>query len=575
VRAARAAVGLRARRDALLARRRALEERVVLAVRRHLPAGMTPLFPRYGAPMRLPLALALACSADPEDDPRTGPTAGGRGTPATSPGGEAGGSGGAAGTGGLGGAGATGGSGGMGGAGGTAGTGGTGGSAPSAIYATCAVQPANVLRADCTVNTGVASAIVLTFTSGAGERLVFRRDEPAESHSLTAWGLLADTEWTWEATATDVGATVSGTLATPSVPGYADVAPDVTGTPTIGAVAMPFGCGRSDVLVIVDAAGRLRWYQELAEGSNIDGVGFLPDSAGFLAILDNERLIEVAVDGTVTKDWTMSDLGIDKQIHHAAFSAGGITYVITAEEQVQGGRDLVIDGVLGLDLAGNVVQEWNVADATDPWDLPIILGGAAYWAVPFPGAEDVTHANGVHVDENNGLTVSLLQLDTVLHVDFDPLSPTYRQTLWTLAGNAADAPVGTDFTITASAGGEANFTKQHHPVLHDGTLLTLSDNRSPTLNARTVEIELDASSGTADIVQKHKFGASCPVQGSVFLQDDGSVIAACSGSKTVYQFADGSGDTPQWTLAMSCDGVAFSAGILSQAHPFELPEEAP
>lgn len=45
-RAARAAVGLSSRREALLRRRRDLETRIVDAVQKHLPAGMTPLFPR-------------------------------------------------------------------------------------------------------------------------------------------------------------------------------------------------------------------------------------------------------------------------------------------------------------------------------------------------------------------------------------------------------------------------------------------------------------------------------------------------------------------------------------------------
>lgn len=45
-RAARAALTLQVRRDELLARRQALEARVVEAVQRHLPAGMVPMFPR-------------------------------------------------------------------------------------------------------------------------------------------------------------------------------------------------------------------------------------------------------------------------------------------------------------------------------------------------------------------------------------------------------------------------------------------------------------------------------------------------------------------------------------------------
>ena len=49
-RSARASWSLSAQRDALLARRRALEARVVEVVRTYIPADMVPLFPRDGGP---------------------------------------------------------------------------------------------------------------------------------------------------------------------------------------------------------------------------------------------------------------------------------------------------------------------------------------------------------------------------------------------------------------------------------------------------------------------------------------------------------------------------------------------
>ncbi len=470
------------------------------------------------------------------------------------------------------GTGATGGGAGNGGIGGSAGGGGSGGTTMNAVVsATCTSQIANVLRADCGISLESEAIATLVFTDPAGEALEFRSSSSATTHALVAWGLLPATKYTWVVAPEGGGGDKSGTLTTGVLPEYADVDPIVTGTAGVEAVAVPFGCGRSDVFVVLDAVGRVRWYEALAgEYDALSGVGFLPDSAGVVGVVNNDRVVEVHMTGEITKDWTMEELGVAKAVHHMAYSAGEILYLVTSEEQEQDGRDIVIDGVIALDMVGTVIHEWTTNDAMDPWSMPAVGFGHNYWAVEFPGAEDLTHLNGIHVDGQNRLTASLLEFDTVIQVDFDPTSPTYLQNLWVLAGGL-EIPMGTDFVNTTSVGGELGFTSQHHPTFVDGHLLTLSDNRTPSAAARTLEIEIDESSGTANIVQKHSFGETCPVQGSVFLQDDGSVIATCAAAKTVVQFADGGGDTPQWSMEMKCRDGGISFGIMSEGKPVDLP----
>ncbi len=442
----------------------------------------------------------------------------------------------------------------------------------SVVLASCTPQVANVLRADCTVTLDGPAELTLTATA-ADETLVFHSTAPAIAHDIVLWGLLAGRSYEWVASVDGGIKPWADTLTTGPLPDFvAGISPIVTGQSTIEAVAMPFACGRKDVLTVVDTLGNVRWYEALGtENDLISGIGFLPDSAGLVGLLNNERIIEIQFTGQITKDWTMEELGLDnKYVHHMAFSAGEILYLLTAEEQVQADRDLIVDGVIALDFVGNVITEWKTTDALDLWAIPNSGAlGLQYWGVEFPGAEDITHLNGVHVDEFNRLTASLYSYSTVFHVDFDPTSPTYLDTLWRLAGTE-EALLGTDFVLTASAGGDLSFVTQHHPTFIDGHLLTLSDNRSPTELTRTLEIEIDTVAGTADIVQRHALGAACPTQGSVFLQGDGSVIATCARAATVYQFADGAGDVAQWTMEMSCDPPAIHGNTL-EVKPVDLP----
>ena len=78
-------------------------------------------------------------------------------------------------------------------------------------------------------------------------------------------------------------------------------------------------------------------------------------------------------------------------------------------------------------------------------------------------------------------------------------------------------------------------------------------------------IDLDASAGTADIIEDYPLDRTCQNQGSMFSRSDGSRVMACVDGRVVYEFERG-GSEPVWTLWSGCGGPMF------RAVPIDLPD---
>ncbi len=410
----------------------------------------------------------------------------------------------------------------------------TGTAPPGELTAACALQPGNVLRADCTVTTPVDEPVTLevdgrTFASPGGT-----------THALTVWGLRPEADYTW--TASSASGEVAGTVRTGALPFPFAVA--VTGASTAEHLLL----GLDDFVVIADVAGQVVWYQQV---ERVGGLGTLQGVTGY-DFSEEDGLVALHVDGRRLLAYDLSgrevlrlERGVDFDdvpLHHDLNAARGRIHALFAERVTLADGDYVLDGVLTVGVDGSVLGTWRHADHLTEVPFPG-TGFPGFWAQEFPGAAEWGHANSVFAADDEDWIVSLRAFDRVIRVDGATGTIT-----WTLQGDG-----GGDFVVASAPGVTANvdFIGQHHAAI-DGARVTLFDNRT-ALGARTVALDLDEVAGTATIVETHALGRACTIQGGNHVLPNGNVLATCATSSWAAEYAAGSPEdaAPIWTLALS------------------------
>ena len=398
---------------------------------------------------------------------------------------------------------------------------------PSNLTALCGLQPLNRLRLECEVTLVEPSGLQITLDVDGEPQRVYTVDEVSDTHRLIFWDFLPETELDWHISAHGgtewaAGGTTIGALPLGSAVEMVDV---VSGESRADRLFFPWSCGGSGYLVITDAMGQVRWYEQFAAAFGVKGIE-VSDEGTFLVISNRATLTEVAPYGDRLLVLDRADDTLDLPVHHDVASQFGQTVMLNAEAlSYPDGITYIVDGVYEIDEA--VVGEWSFSSIIDPQGLGEPLGG--YWVGEFLGV-DFGHANSIDVDDQGRWLISFKHLNTLVLVDRD------GSVVWSLAGDGLPR-LPNPLTLSSSAGLDVGFRYQHHGNWLEPGLITLFDNgEALAMDSRVITLEIDENARTADVVSSFDLGASCPIQSSGFLASDGSMIAACAANRHIYEF---------------------------------------
>jgi hypothetical protein len=442
---------------------------------------------------------------------------------------------------------------------------------PELLYAGCALQADNVLRADCQLSVSPPAPVEVVFAPRDGqapERATVGAAIAADQ-VVTAWGMVPETTYDW--TARPVGhpeQAITGTWTTGALP--AEVAIDFTTTgssDTPDSLAFLFTCGLLPYAVIADPQGRIVWYQSIAAGlpgtSHAAEALTLTPTHTLLTTIDRSVIREFDLSGHMLLEIRQDKGNFDRPIHHDVFRWGQWTYALNAHEETYAEGDYVTDGVYVFDAAGVLQATFDLDTVVEPSGP----GGLSYyWIGPFPGAIDWSHGNGIHVDADGQMYLSYYNLDTVLAVDGDPESAGFGTLDWVLAGSPNSAFPASDMAIVSSTGVTADLTfqAQHCPsLLPDGRLLLFDNERNA--ESRMLTMTLDPAGGVADIDGAYPLGEACAFEGGALPASNGNLFATCAPLRHFFEFAPGNPE-PIRTMSPAC-GSPFGFAFVPRGIP--------
>ncbi|MFZ5476485.1 MAG: aryl-sulfate sulfotransferase [Myxococcota bacterium] len=320
--------------------------------------------------------------------------------------------------------------------------------------------PGNALRKLVHVELPEAAAVEVVCEAD-GERLVWRDDAVTTTHAVRAVGLLAETEFACTVAETPF------TLRTDALPATLPVA-TVTGETADWTLFNHEGlCAEEtdpEKLMVVDAAGRVRWYETFHfAGADLEARWL----GGDRVLAGGRNLAPVVLDTWGETTWAS---GLAGEFHHDVDVVGDDVLALSVAEATDGAFRWDGFAVTRVAPDGAVTWAWDSQAAVDAGTLP-------------PGeVVDPWHANDVTwIDD--GVWVSLHYLSQVVRVD--------------VATGLVDHKVGEggDFVLT-----EGTWFSGVHAPEWDGDRLMLYDNRAfvgDHANTRVVEYVVDLDAKTA------------------------------------------------------------------------------
>jgi hypothetical protein len=438
---------------------------------------------------------------------------------------------------------------------GTATGGATGTTATGSVTdATCA-STTNALRFTCSA---VADG-ELTWTVYDDGVAVREFMSTGPDHTVSLYGLVAETDYTWDAVGT--AGSASGELSTGGLPsGLRGVDLSTTGsTSAFDHVLFPVACD-AGWLVVADTRGQVTWYEEIT-----DSVGGGPsDGVSGFAVTDNNTLLTAARGQTLT-EWALSgDKVFETAIvdqHHDVHQSDGYAYTLTHD--VFDGQ--TVDGFEVFDSDGRSVAQWWLADHVEITDGgggggggP--GGGGPGGGGPGGGASEWSHGNSIEVANGEAL-ISLRWQDAVVSVSADPTAPDFGEINWILVGDDGDL----DSDLRWTDGG--SYDGQHHAMWTADGQLSLFDNADRSEDSRVLHLDVDPVAGTVSIAETFSLGTHCDIQGSGYDLADGGVLATCGdGGWTAAYDASGA---EQWRMDISCSSGGRGS-MVPRAMPFSF-----
>jgi hypothetical protein len=453
----------------------------------------------------------------------------------------------------------------------------------SITAASCTQQVDNTLRFDCSVTTDGAADVWVGFCEHTGAACVYDRETPhvtltaAGTATVTMYGMAESQAYDWRGVAKQGAVMAFGGRHSKTTGALPAEMADITLT-TWGAasgvknVMFNYSCEQGadpdhDWILIADTSGRVVWYQdpEDAMGSmtTLSALNISRPDKHILAVAGHSYILEYSLAGSLVKlycrdddtvagdqceDTSISpDAYFTDYVHHDVMKTGSILWALTAENQTVSDTDncdgasatfpIIVDGVYGFNTSTDTLaEEWDLSEVYSPSyaDATCTSCSASYWSGELTGC-DWSHANSLWVDAAKQWTISLRDWSRIISIDGDPVSGTYRDLDWELEGSG----VGGDFTLSSTPGYTATFSGQHAVMWTGSDTTLLYDNHTSTVGDDSRAIEIDWSSGDADIVNEYLMESSagsnlsCQTGGTALdLLPSGHKFAFCTSNHT-------------------------------------------
>lgn len=375
---------------------------------------------------------------------------------------------------------------------------------PSAVQ-----QTNNVLRYDIGFGTSPAAKAYVEYYHVVGPdtiREYTNIGDAVTSQDFTLVGLLPQTQYHWRACAFDTTGLVQdawSTFTTAALP---------TGLPSISQIDVPDAANTGGYFLtntirfassvngesaqIYDRKGNLIWYQFMND-LNLDGFAqckFTIATEGPKVLYSGcNEILELGFDGSIISNPQLSGADTNYLIHHDIIKKDNGNYLAIAGlpihldfSDVGGTSDslVVSESVIEIDPTGDVVWAWNSyehLDTNNLVDLTIDKGNFWLMGNAIPGSGSWLHANGMDIDLDGGIIVSMRKSNQIFKIN-----PNDSSLLWTL-GHAGD------YTIPLSD----RFAVQHCPTTTGGNRYLLFDNAGLDSLSRVSEYLLIDYNSTA------------------------------------------------------------------------------
>jgi len=408
------------------------------------------------------------------------------------------------------------------------------GPVPTTLSAVCTLTKDNPLRAWCDVTVDPPQPVEVWFqrSDGNGPERVHASDEAVDAHRVGLYMMEPDTSYDIEARTLTGDAMMQGSLVTGLPSGGMAVLATTDGTSSATYFGMQSPCFAPSA-VVLNTDGVPVWGHTFFGSGNVEGVSFTEDDTVIGLLNAPDQVVEVDRMG---REQLRLVSGVDypDATHHDAFRRDGRTYVLFNHAS----EGLTLDGFYvfeGTQLLGT----WYLEDHHDPDP-----GGGLF-------GFDYSHANAIWVDADGEIYVSFRHLSGVMKVrGID--DPAFGEVIWTLSGDPADMPLGTDFTLTGSATSEVSFQRQHNVHRTDDGQLAMFDNRANYVDAsRLLHLDVDETGMQADITEAWTLPNHCAFQGGAWSTDAGNPVATCAQTGTGFEFTPGAPDAV-FTIDATC-----------------------
>ncbi len=383
--------------------------------------------------------------------------------------------------------------------------------------------------------------------------------EGAVAHAASLWRTVAGEDHR-VAVVVDGVEVVEATVPATEVPPTLEVTAVVDGEALgVDALLLPFACGGSGTLSVMEVDGTVVWWADLPDlmglvSGSVNAVAKVTRPS-FVALVGRSNVVEIGFDGQIQA--TVGSDVLLAAVHHHVEAVDDEVLALQSRLGVDpSGRSIVSDGVRTFDAGLNPTHEFTLIDALDPSGfVPEPVG---YWAFDFVGAIDVFHTNSVTLAPDDSWLLSLYSQNTLVWIGA-PAAADAGALRWAVAGQPG-MPLSDHLALVSTMGIEpVSFLHPHHATMgEDGRVLLLdSGDSEPT---RVLEMVPDFEAGIVDVVAAWDLGVSCPHQGGVVRLPDGALLATCSGERTVFRLEQDQ-PTPVGSLELRCEEGFIESGL--------------
>jgi hypothetical protein len=285
------------------------------------------------------------------------------------------------------------------------------------------------------------------------------------------------------------------------------------------------GC-EGGVVTILDPDGRVVWYEAVVDTFPGGVVSTRWTEEGtVLALVGHDRLVEIDLHGETRFE---ARLGTDfnHPIHHDAIRWQGWTFALHAHTWTGKDATYVVDGLTVFDREGALYDERSLTEWVEPVGLPSAL--SLYWITRWGSMPDWFHANGLGMDEDGELLLTLRHQSTLAAFVGDPESSDFGQPLWHVVGDPdVQMPEGLWLTGEPGADIPVGFDGPHSPRPTETGVLLLDNQAAGRRAPRGLAMRIEPSAGSATIEQAWSVPETCTYQGGAEPLTGGHVLITC------------------------------------------------